>query len=413
MNFKLSGIGLDTTNLINIGLKPGENKLNYFHTSIRANNEHLVKGVVGPNTVLVTTVDCLDNIKNILTNHLDIVRGNSYFGVNLLLIPCDLENREEYVDQLKELVSAGIIKNIGISKPNSIKELKSALSILEKHGLTANWVSLDICPLHFNYAVINWCNENNKEIIGFNPFGGHLTAPTLIESFTASYLLSFAAVYSSVIFLSSRNLDMSYDEADYLNGLIGSEVSARYILRKSVNQLTKQPKEIVTSDLIIKEGVRVPIDIPELSYLPKDIRHNFGKALPEINVDVWNDDPIIDEIKSLCEDIKTPEDGNYLDRLVLLKSGIQAHIESTWPDAEVTVEKLGKCIYAFIATTDKVIKKHWWSQKVHEVTVRRFILFYDVNDEKLSFFEMDTENESYKDSEIDKTADEMPENSNI
>ena len=357
---KLEGIGLDTTNAVST--KIVDNEFSYIYPSLSANNEFLVKNIITDSSVLIVQAGFLDSLSTALKYHLKALNRKK---ADLLVLPGS-KKFNEYGKQLKELISEKIVDNIGISFPETLEELKSGYDSLIALGIDMKYVTLNLCPYNFNYQMVSWCEEKGIHIFSFNSFGGHLSSGMMIDSFTAAYLLGFAATYSSIVFLSNRNPVMAADNADYLRELIGREIEPKYILRKSVFKLIKPSQKVVSMSLKINDGFIIPINMPEFLYPVNQIKFSFGDAKSDTDKEYFNFDTnsIEDSIISLYEYTHRPEDGTDTDFLSI----IRPLIVETLPDltkgatGSVSQIKLGSNTF-MISCTRKVVKKNPWYKK--------------------------------------------------
>lgn len=371
--FKVSGVGLDTSNLVsevlekNLGFK-------YLYTSISSNNDFLIKEAVDENTILVTGIDFLDEARTALEFHLQCLKREN---VNLLLIPAD-KDIERYGKELRELMVDRVVENIGINRPKSLKDLQDVQKKLDTIGIKVEYISLDICPYNFDYSIVSYCESNKIQILGFNPFGGFKNSGCMIESFTSPYLLGFAATYSSIIFLSGRNLEASSGSKLYVESLIGKEVTPKYILRKTVKKLISGFGDVISCSLKINEGFIVPIDLPEYLYPFEDLKITFGKSVSETDLEFFNFDTteIEDSIQNTFEYLKKPEDGEDLDFLSIIRPKILEHLKSVYYDLPIEQAKLGKNI--FMISCPKVVTKKmpWYKRDKTEIKTDIYILYY-------------------------------------
>ena len=181
-NFKIKGVGIDTTKL---DYAPSEEfEFDYVFTSITANNEVYIKNL-SKYAQIVTYINFLDKSDEAIREHLDLLDKDS---IALLLIDanCDFI---KYADTINSCIDLGYVEEVGIYGPTSIERVKEIQEVLP----SLRFVGLEFSPLNFNYELISWMVENNLELIGFNPFGGHISAAGMIDAFTVPYLLEFSS----------------------------------------------------------------------------------------------------------------------------------------------------------------------------------------------------------------------------
>ena len=260
--FRIKGVGLDTANLnYTPSLEPGD--FGYIHIDLRSNNEEFISNFSKESNIFLT-VDYLDNLSTSLNS---FIAQNGLRSLQGLLInsKCDFD---KFSDQLQELINLGIITEsaVGISMPESVDRLKELDKIIK-----FKYISLNICPLSFNVEILNWAKENDKTIIGFNPFGGFLSYPNIISSFSIPYLLSFIATYADIVFLSSRDLIYSLSEKDYLESLIGSNSERLYLFTKSLNKLIQPIQKAIKNYLIVDESTAIELEDPVFGFDKNEI----------------------------------------------------------------------------------------------------------------------------------------------
>lgn len=254
--FKLKAVGLDTTNLNYLSpLEKGDYK--YVHINFGSNNEEFITEVIKDAKIFMT-VDFVDNLQTAIGYYTRLNGINSLEGL-LIDSKCDFN---KYSDQIKGLIDSGFITEsaLGISQPESVDQLEKINKIFE-----FRYISLNICPLCFNVDIINWAKENDKIILGFNPFGGFLSYPNIIESFTVPYLLGFIATYADFVFLSSRDLVYSANEKNYLESLIGCTSEKLYLFTKSLNKLVQPIQKAIKNYLIVDENIVIEVEDPVFS----------------------------------------------------------------------------------------------------------------------------------------------------
>lgn len=260
--FKVNAVGLDTTNLnYPSSLEPGEYE--YIHINFGSNNDEFTSDLVKTSRIFMT-VKFLDHIQNAVMSYL---KRNGIRNLNCILVDSKC-NFEKDVDQLKGLIDLGIVaeSSVGISQPESVERLEEISKILR-----FDYISLNICPLSFNAEVVKWAQEHDKKIVGFNPFGGQLSFPNIIESFTVPYLLGFIATYAEYIFLSSRDLVYSSNEKYYLESLIGEKSEKLYLFTKSLNKLVQPIKKAIKNYLLVDEESVIEVEDPTFGFDKREL----------------------------------------------------------------------------------------------------------------------------------------------
>lgn len=269
--FKISGVGLDTTHIKKMLYSGDMDNFGYIYTTPKAGNESYLKPALSDSNILVTEVDFLDQLETVIPRHLSEL-GRS--KIDLLLISGDCVI-EDYVNTLNNLIISGQVDEVGISNPKSLQrltELKDRISQLSH-------VSLNICPLNFDWSIIKYCQENNIGILGFNPFGGRFNYSRLIGSFTVPYLLSFSGAYSDVVFLSASRQDILQEETDYLLDLIDKEYENEYIITQDTHKLLKDPKQAIYTSLKISDTINIPFDSGDQIFSYSELVFKFSQQI--------------------------------------------------------------------------------------------------------------------------------------
>lgn len=311
--YKIRGVGLDTTNLDYIA---DVGDFDYLHTSISANNGLIIRGILEESiATIITSIDFLDQSKTAITNHLYEL-GRDKIDLLLINTSCDFE---KYSEEIKGLLESELVDQIGLKNPNSPEEIKRIMKTVPK----IKYISLELCPLNFNYDVVKFCEDNEIDILVFNPYGGYISAPTLIDSFTMPYLLNFAAYYGTIVFLSGRELSSKAQKA-YLEPLIGTDIENEsiYQLNKNIKKLVKPIKKMVNTSIIVNEDITLPFKSLQSSlFSGDDLILSLDKTYYNIDEDIEVDD-VAKYVKDRLEDkeYKLPQDtGNDGDLLSVLR----------------------------------------------------------------------------------------------
>lgn len=364
--FKISGVGLDTRRLTICPSNSFDELFDYIHTSISENNDYIISDFIKyqSGALLITTIDFSDTMESALTGHLLTIGRNK---IDLLLINSNCKWNPDNINQLK---TSGIIDSIGISNPDSIDRIIELRNELGNENI--KYISLDICPLNFNYDIINWCSENNITILGFNPFGGHISAPSIIDSFSVPYLLGFSATYSSIVFLSGEDIYQCIPERDYLNSLIGKEVEPKYILKKNISKLYKPIKKTIETSLKIGDNIIFPYKCPDTIYDHSDIILNLGKIIETLPEQLEKSN-LEEEVYLISDILYKPEDANSSDLFAIYRYRVLELLKVRFPESswEHVYGKLGDKLMAIVVRKEN---KTGWIKKKVDVISNTFIL---------------------------------------
>lgn len=395
--FKISGIGIDTST---IEYGPSDERCNqdnyeYIHTSISSNNDFIINKYVEsqPTATLITSIGFLDNIKPVILGHLEAL-GRSKLDLLLFDLTVDLDwdnYGESITNSLKELKEGEVIEEVGLKNPKSIKDIEK----IKKYLGDIKYIALDICPFNFNYDIIDWCNTNKINLIGFNCFGGFLSSANLISSFTVPYLLAFSANYCDVVILSGRDLFLSGEEKIYLEKLIGQPNSPKYSLKKNVSgKLVKPYKKVIETSFILKPDTLVlPYNKPGILYSPTDVSINLGKSIiivPEIESELQTKEEknLVEMITEQNKLLSAPKDSDLDSKFAYLRYRVMASLKLEFPTFmgwKHSYLKLGD--RNLIIAIDKVPEKSkWWKKKKVSTEVTSRIFIFLIPDRKKSVF---------------------------
>lgn len=403
--FKIQGVGIDTSTINLSPWKEGEEIYDYIHTSISSNNDFLLKDYVKsqPGASLVTTIDFIDSPERAILGHvMELGRKK----IDLLLVPGNvlIKRSSEIKDTIHGLKSSMLIEEFGISNPESINQIKDIETAL---GEEIKYVSLDICPLHFNYEIINYCNEHGIYILGFNPFGGYISAPGMISSFTMPYLLGFASTYSTVLFLSGRDIIGSIGCRGYIReNIIGKEVSPKFLLKKSVNKLYKPIKKVVNTSVNLRSDLILEYDIPEFMYPLDELTITLGKTginvVPEFNKD--NRTKTEESVYNILDITDFPEDGTINDIFAISRYQILSVLRTIYPEIDgwkLDSVSFGERISVIgVSRVTRKKRRGVFGKKEEEKETENF-LFTVLDKDNIIFiqnYEGDNKNSSVKDS---------------
>lgn len=326
---KISGVGLDTRGLTycpTVDLEDG--CYDYIHTSISENNDYVISDLAKQyyGLPLVTTIDFSDSMDYTVSGHLITLERDS---IDLLLIDSNCNfNR----DLIKSMKANKLIIDFGVSNPSSVERLQEIQKELGDEKI--EYISLNLCPFNFNYDIVNWCESNDVKIMGFNPFGGHISANSMIDSFTVPYLLGFSATYCTVVFVSGRDMFTANLDRKHLDNLIKQEVEPRYILKKNISKLYKPIKKVVETSIVIGEDT-IPYDSPDTIFNIDDIVFSLGKSVEKISeVDISSKESLGNKIKNIVDLTQVPADIDSKSLYALYRYRVLEYLKTLFPEDE-------------------------------------------------------------------------------
>lgn len=362
--FKVQGVGLDTTTTrMKLWTDEDDIEFDYIHTSISSNNDYLISDYVKKSigSSLITSIDFINNPDRALLGHL-LELGRKKIDLLLVETSSILKNLEVVKETVESLKSSGIIGEFGIKNPGTLEEIKQIEDALKGN---IKFISLDLCPLHFNYSIVQYCKDNNIDILGFNPFGGYISSSSIISSFTAPYLLAFSGTYSSVIFLSGRDLILSKESMKYIkDNIIGSECSSKFILKKNVSRLYKPIKKVVETSLIFNENLVLKTNWPEYLYPLDDIAINLGTPL---NIVDHLNKRLRTELEMSVYDLlditEFPEGISIQSKFAIIRYQVLSHLKIKFPDWEVAIINSGDLAVGIVLYRSVEKKKRGFLRK--------------------------------------------------
>ena len=374
IKFKITSIGLDASNL-NYTPEDLGVVYDYIHTDISKNNSYKLREAVDfGKSNLYTTIDFLDGVEQAVEGHLIELRARQ---IDVLLIDacCDIK---KYLDNINDLLRAGLVSRVGISNPKTIGDLEKIKKIIEFDS-----ISLEIHPLNFNFDIINWANENNIKIIGFNSFGGHVRASNMIDSMTIPYLLNFSAIHADTVFLSSSDLSYSAINANYLIDLIGKSVNIPdeddniYLFSKNVLRETLPKKNLIHTSIKIDNAV-LPVINPKLVFPFEELvfaSKDYVVNIPEIT----SENPLVTFVNDYIKSIHLSEDASIGGQLALIRYGVISliRIKSVNCNVDITETKFADNAVSYRIMTSTEKKKGWFRTERIDTSTDYILYFYN------------------------------------
>ena len=379
--FKISYSGLDTTNLNYCPTDDLLEEFNYIYTNVRNNNDHTISEFIDPSNdnsttitipgkkSLITEIDFTDRIIQGILSHLSAV-GNEW--IDILEIPASCTWNTDTVDQIKVLMDSGLVYDISIKNPESIDKIIEIKDLLDSKGIDLFYISLDICPLNFNFDVVTWCQDNLIKIIGYNPMGGYIAGPSLINCFTAPYLLGFAATYCHIVMLSSRDMFRAVQGAKYLKTLEGEKTKSMYILKKNVHKLPKPLKKVIWTSAVLDDDCILPYESPE--FIPTDgasIIISLGKPIEKINEEDEKTE-LEKEMMEFLKQITYSSDASLKDKFSIAKNQIMTYLKTKFPKYTFFYSVINETTVAIKAEIEET--SGWWIFKKTTRDEKQFLI---------------------------------------
>lgn len=379
--FKFSYSGLDTTNLNYCPTDDLLEDFNFIYTNIRNNNDHTISEFIDPSEVgeysitiksrksLITGIDFTEKIVQGVISHLSAI-GSDW--IDVLEIPASCTWNEDTVEQIKVLIDSGLVYDISIKNPESIDKIIEIKDLLDTKSIELFYVSLDICPLNFDYNIVSWCNDNMIKIIGYNPMGGYIAGPSLIECFTAPYLLGFAATYCHIVMLSSRDMFKAVQGAKYLKNLEGEKIRSMYILKKNVHKLPKPLKKVVWTSAVLDDNNILPYNTPD--FVPTDgtsVVISLGKPLEKVT-ETEEKTELEKEVIDFLGQLTYPSDASFEDKFSIAKNQIMTYLKTKFPSYTFLYSMVNKTTVAIKAELETT--EGWWIFKKTKKDSKQFLI---------------------------------------
>jgi hypothetical protein len=163
---------------------------------------------------------------------------------------------------------SGYYREFGLSNVERIEDIEKVESL----GIHVDWVSMVINPTYFNLELITYLRDSGIKIISHGVLGGNLMAEINIEVYTLQFLLTFAALYSDIVCISSHcGEEVSVDKL-ILEGLIGvsvdEEIKQVYLLETSRLVKRSPHKRLPVHQYLVKDNMILKYTGPRNIYVP-------------------------------------------------------------------------------------------------------------------------------------------------
>ena len=366
--FKIKGVGLDTTTITETPVSGVYPNPDYVFTSISANNDYLLSDYlksIKSKYSLITEIDFLDESENILQEHLKTIGLEK---IDLLLLP-DTLDWNLVMKKITVLEDDKVIENFGVYNPSSLDKLKEIQKIVKNSGKELEFISLNISPLEYNHDILEYVENEDILVFGFNPIGGFLSAPRNIKAFSLPYLLGFSAYNSDIVMLSGRNIYESWKSSEYLKKLVGKEGSPKYICRKNVSRNIKPLKRLIGTSVNINPGTIIPYTEDTFLMDPNDITITLGNPVSQYPVLKATDekDNLVKEINHYLESIHFPSDSSKQDDMAVVRYKLTDYLEIEYPKDsgwKFGYLRFGNTVMAISIWRDPVPKRWFWSSGI-------------------------------------------------
>lgn len=319
--FKINDVGLDTSTIVDI---PPSNEENDFivYTELSANNDYLFGSWMNTNKrPLITYIENYSSDWDDAINLHLVTLGRSH--IDILLLPASF-NFAEKKEDLEKLLDSKLVKEIGIRNPQSVEQLDSI-------DFNYKYIGLNCSPLEFNYSIHVWAEEKNKSIIGFNPFGGYISAARSIDAFSVPYLLGFVSTWCDTIILSGRDINSADKDQKYLRELIGKDSAPKYILKKNVNRLVKPLKSLIGTSIKVTPNLIIPYKSSTTIPIPSSLIMSLGDPVSVLPIENESVEEFIKEVREYIKLIHKPENCSIGTYSNIVRSKVTSYLSIQYP----------------------------------------------------------------------------------
>lgn len=384
--FKIKGTCLDMSGINYSPDHKDMEGITHIHTSLRSNNDGTISTFVrsvSPSIPLILSTYFLDSFDQALAGVLTSLGRKS---VDLLLIDPGSDILDN-IRVLEELIKTGRIGTLGIL-PGELEKIKVAHTILSKK-LPVQYVSCNLCPESIDLDLIEWAGELDLDLIGFNPFGGHLDSGRIIDSYGVPYLLGFSAAYCKLVMVSAG--EFAIPNATYLSDLVDRDSGVYYYMNKSVNTLSTPPRQLIKTSLNVIPGLTIPYYDPRSIFSPSELEITLSTVnkniVPLDTVEIYQD-PTLVAVNTKLSEVPRPVDGNEQDFLSVLRAKAVAIIDIVEPGWEmIQTVKITPELFVVTLNRVKYKKKLFGLFKEGELIVKNYIL--GLIDDRLIFRPVD------------------------
>lgn len=372
--YKILGVGLDCSTL---SYRPSPEYLpeNLFYDT-SSNNFQCIKGMTKGKNMIIRVGVSDEGI-------IPILSGLGLGEIDVLLLPpSPIEP-----DLLKEVLNKFGVKSVGIDRPKDLEQLKDAAESI-KRVILPSYVSLDLSPIQFNVDIMKWIEGEGLGVLGLNPFGGFLSSPVVIQSFTIPFLLSFSAAYSEVVILSGRDLMNAKNNSEFLYDLIGEEIEEGLVeMKNSINHLVKPLPKIIHSGLRLEDDSIIPYDNPEYISDPTEIILKMDKIEDE-GEDQEKDDVMRDILNYDYLILPVSPSNDPQTNLSIILPSMLSELEKS-RGCKTEVIKLGSLVFLIKVVKEEREKRYLWFDKVWEENTYYILRVDDSGEIKINHYALE------------------------
>lgn len=296
--FSIKGVVLGTQDLSQLVSDYFLGDFDYIETSISYNNDFRVGKFLKKDAKIISTISSLSQYDIMLQYHLKWLKRDR---IDILLVDAKGTWKDEDIMGLYTSEYYGEFGLSGVEKIEDIERVKNL-------GIKVDWVSMVINPTYFNLELITYLKDSGIKIMSYGVLGGNIMAETNIEVYTLQFLLTFAALYSDLVCISSHCGEEISTNKLVLERFIGlpvtDEVKHVYYLETSRMVKRSPYKRLPVYQYLTKDSMVLKYTGPRNIYVPALSMESDLEKLPE--------DSELNElemyIKSGFEKMMLPED---------------------------------------------------------------------------------------------------------
>ena len=209
----------------------------------------------------------------------------------------------------------------------------------------------------------------------------------MISTYTAPYLLNFAALYSDVVILSSRDyFTATIYNAEYLTNLVDKVVENEDIYNLASSYKIKQVIKPKIQTAIVVNGMTLPYESSSYIFNPDELILKTSNIFPEILRPYDEKTKAESDVESLISVIYKPENIGDDDYFAILRYKIEEFLDISHPGRTKFIIKVTDKLLHI--TYHNIKEKRTWYGKRYTVidNVDRYMLYY--NDGLIEFSEI-------------------------
>lgn len=212
--------------------------VDYVDTAINYNNDYILSNYITNAKIISKISAChYDNYDFFVDNHLKCL-GREYIDIMLIH-----SNRGNWLPLAKKVISDKRFKCVGVSNFN-VNDLK----LYERNfGIFPKYNEIEINIDYVDIDTINFCKENNIDIIAYGILGGKYNAIRNISAYSLPHLITFVSKFANIIILKPESfrhvneyVDIIFNYEEPNNDTLNFEC----VQRKAITPMIYLPSKI-------------------------------------------------------------------------------------------------------------------------------------------------------------------------